>query len=121
MVVPVLPLWLKFPFKGVDIKMIKIIDIQESKNKFVSQRLSDASDRQEITITTYDAKIANNNKIYILTFDHEPTEQEITDAIANGQATESNDPLDKILLKQIQQEEMIEILTMMLLEKDGVL
>ena len=100
---------------------MNILSIEKTERQYITQRLSDGSDRQEISVTIYTVKVADNNKIYNIAFDHEPTEQEITDSIANGQAVESNDPLDKILLKQIQQEEMIEILTMMLLEKEGIL
>ena len=100
---------------------MNVLSTEKTERQYVTQRLSDGSDRQEIVETAYTVKFVDNNKIYISTFDHEPTEQEIADSITNGQAIESNDLLDKILLKQIQQEEMIEILTMMLLEKEGVL
>lgn len=51
-------------------------------------RLSDGSDRQVVTVATYTVTVDFDNRTYELTFDHDPTEQEIQTAFAGGLAEE---------------------------------
>ena len=101
---------------------MNILSIEKTERQYVTQRLSDGSDRQEIVETAYTVKFEANDKVHVLEFDHDPTRQEIVDA--SGGAVESKDPADLILLlgqRLKEQSEITELLLQMQLEKEGIL
>lgn len=67
---------------------MQIIDKNVETTSTVIGRFSDGSDRQEVVIPKYKVKIESDDRFYILTFDHDPTEQEVQDAFSVGQFTE---------------------------------
>jgi hypothetical protein len=91
---------------------------------YIKQRFSDGSDRELVTVTRHIVKVAQDDKVYRLEFDHDPTDQEIMDAITTGEAAESKDPADQILLLNVklrEHSELIAILLQMQLEREGIL
>lgn len=67
---------------------MEILSIYPKTEQGIYGRMSDGSDRQIVTITRYIAEVKHDNRRYQLAFDHEPTEQEIADAIAAGAYTD---------------------------------
>lgn len=51
-------------------------------------RLSDGSDRQKVISSIFLVKVEDNDRFYLLTFDHEPTDAEIIIAFEEGQGEE---------------------------------
>ena len=104
--------------------MMQILTREIDSRLIVKQRLSDGSDRQEIDITRYMVKVMQDDKVYVLDFDNDPTEQEIKEAYDTGKAVESKESGDLILLlrqKLKDQTELSELLLQMQLEKEGIL
>lgn len=67
---------------------MKIINITSLITPIIVGRMSDGSDRQVLEITTWQVEVEQDGRVFALTFDHEPTEQEITDALEQGQGQE---------------------------------
>lgn len=81
---------------------MEILSIHPKTKQGIYGRMSDGSDRQIVTITRYIAEVKHDNRRYQLAFDHEPTEQEIADAIAAGEyedITTEADQMDYIIEK----------------------
>lgn len=90
----------------------------------IRQRLSDGSDREEIAVTRYTVKVAQDDVVYTLVFDSQPTDTQITEAFNAGIAEASNEPTDLILLlnqKIKEQADNVELLITMQLEKEGII
>lgn len=86
----------------------------------VIQRLSDGSDRHTVIITTHHVEVEQDGIRYRLSFDHEPTEQEIADVLVAGQGEVISDPAE--LARQLGElRQAQDILLMMMLEKEGIL
>lgn len=99
---------------------MKILNQYTTEQILIVQRLSDGSDRREVTITTYHVGVEQDGIRYRLNFDHEPTEQEIADALAAGEGEIISDPAE--LARQLGElRQAQDILLMMLLEKEGIL
>ena len=73
---------------------MEIISIQPETKTSIIGRFSDGSDRKIVETTTYVVEAKESYRRYRLTFDHEPTAQEITDAIATGNYTDITTPQD---------------------------
>jgi hypothetical protein len=101
-----------------------VLSIDKITHQYTAQRLSDGSDRRVITREKHIAKVMNDDKVLVAEFDHEPTEQEIENAVNSGEAVESQEPADLILLLKMklqEQAEITEILLQMELEKEGII
>jgi len=99
---------------------MKIINQYTTELTHIVQRLSDGSDRREVTTITHHIEVEQDGIRYRLSFDHEPTEQEIANAVAAGQGEVMSDPAE--LARQLGElRQTQDILLMMLLEKEGVL
>ncbi|NPV90093.1 MAG: hypothetical protein HPY50_04865 [Firmicutes bacterium] len=67
---------------------MRIIEQGKTTELRVIGQMSDQSDRQEIEVTNYWVKVENEDKFYMLTFDHAPIEEEITSDFDAGKAVE---------------------------------
>jgi hypothetical protein len=99
---------------------MKILSQYATEQTQIVQRLSDGSDRRTVTITTYHVEVEDEGIRYRFRFDHEPTEQEINDALAVGEGEIISDPAE--LARQLGElRQAQDILLMMMLEKEGIL
>ncbi len=71
-----------------------IISVQPRTEISIIGRLSDGSDRQTVQTTSYIVETKENYRRYRLTFDHNPAEQEIADAVAAGNYEDITAPQD---------------------------
>lgn len=67
---------------------MEIISKSPQTQTVITGRLSDGSDRQEITVNTYFVKIEDSDKFYMLSFSVDPTTEEIQAALDAGQGIE---------------------------------
>ena len=56
-----------------------IINKIPSTQTVITGRMSDGSDRLETQVTIYQVQVSDNGKTLQMTFDHDPTDAEVTD------------------------------------------
>ncbi|UZQ49874.1 hypothetical protein [Clostridium kluyveri] len=62
---------------------MKIINIDSNIKRYYTGRMSDGSDRAEIILQEYKVKVEDDIGQYLITFNQEPSQQEIIEAYNN--------------------------------------